>query len=391
MQRYLIPVFFSVMKLCLPAVFPALAFVVAAGSAAASPVTQKPFGKLPDGRPVTLFTLTGPTGLVVEVLDYGATIVAIRTPDRSGRAGDVAAGFSKLDDYLTKSPYFGCTIGRVGNRIAHGRFTLDGKTYQLATNNTPAGIPCSLHGGNKGFDKVLWHATADTTAALPTLHFEYTSKDGEEGYPGNLRVRLTYSLTADNGLRVDYEATTDAATPVNLTNHCYFNLKGEGDGTILDHELTIHAQRYTPVNAGLIPEGGIQPVAGTPFDFTSPHRIGERIGGAEEQLKFGGGYDHNFVLDRKGAGLEPAATAYEPSSGRVMEVFTTEPGIQFYSGNFLDGTLTAKAGGKYLYRGALALETQHFPDSVNQPDFPNTILHPGERYQSSTVYRFSTR
>lgn len=387
-MNWLIPLF---MKRYLPAVFPALAFAFVAGSASASPVTQRPFGKLPDGRAVTLFTLTGPQGLVVEVLDYGATIVAIRTPDRAGRAGDVAPGFTTLEDYLTKSPYFGCTIGRFGNRIAHGRFTLDGRTYQLATNNSPGDIPCSLHGGNKGFDKVLWRATVDTAAALPTLRFEYTSPDGEEGYPGNLRVRLTYSLTADNGLRLDYEATTDAATPVNLTNHCYFNLKGEGEGTILDHELTLHAKRYTPVNAGLIPAGGIQPVAGTPFDFTRPHRIGERIGDAHEQLKLGLGYDHNFVLDRQGAGLEPAATVYEPTSGRVMEVLTTEPGIQFYSGNFLDGTLAGKTGGKILHRGAIALETQHFPDSVNQPDFPSTILRPGGTYRSSTVYRFSTR
>jgi aldose 1-epimerase len=379
------------MKHFLPAFFPALAFAFTAGSAAASPIAQKPFGKLPDGRAVTLYTLTGPQGLVVEVMDYGATIVALRTPDRAGRMGDVAPGFTTLDNYLTKSPYFGCTIGRVGNRIAHGRFTLDGKTYTLATNNSPGGVPCSLHGGNAGFDKVLWRATVDKAAALPTLRFEYTSKDGEEGYPGNLQVRVTYTLTADNGLRLDYEATTDAATPVNLTNHCYFNLKGEGEGDILGHELTLNASRYTPVNAGLIPTGGIQPVAGSPLDFTRPHTIGERIGVAHEQLQFGGGYDHNFVLDRKGAGLEPAATVYEPASGRVMEVLTTEPGIQFYSGNFLDGKLTAKAGGIYAYRGALALETQHFPDAVNQPDFPSTILRPGGQYRSSTVYRFSTR
>lgn len=375
----------------LPAVLPALVFAFAAGSAAASPVAQKPFGKLPDGRTVTLFTLTGPQGLVVEITNYGATLVAIRTPDRAGRMGDVVPGFTMFAEYLNNAPYFGSTIGRYGNRIAGARFTLDGKTYALAANNSPGGLPCSLHGGNIGFDKVLWRAEVDASAALPTVRFEYTSKDGEEGFPGNLRVRMTCSLTADNGLRLDYEATTDAPTPVNLTNHCYFNLKGEGQGDILGHELTVRATRYTPVNVGLIPTGTLPPVAGTPFDFTTPHQIGERIGTAHEQLQFGAGYDHNFVLDRQGTGLESAATVYEPTTGRVMEVLTTEPGLQFYSGNFLDGIPTSKAGGKYPYRSALALETQHFPDSVNQPDFPNTILRPGEEYRSSTVYRFSTR
>jgi aldose 1-epimerase len=378
------------MKSFLP-FFPALVFAFTAGSAAASPVTQKPFGTLPDGRTVTLYTLTGPQGLVVEIMDYGATIVALRTPDRAGRVADVAPGFRTFAEYLNNGPYFGVTVGRVGNRIAGARFTLDGKTYALAANNSPGGLPCSLHGGTQGFDKKLWRAQVDAAAALPAVRFEYTSKDGEEGFPGNLHVRVTCSLTADNGLRLDYEATTDAATPVNLTNHSYFNLKGEGDGDILDHELTVNASRYTPVNAGLIPTGGIQPVSGTPFDFTRPHRIGERIGAADEQLQFAGGYDHNFVLDRTGTGLAPAATVYEPASGRVMEVLTTEPGLQFYSGNFLDGTVAGKAGGHYLYRGAIALETQHFPDSVNQPAFPSTILRPGGRYTSSTVYRFSTR
>ena len=252
-------------------------------------------------------------------------------------------------------------------------------------------MPCSLHGGNVGFDKVLWQAEPCEIGGLPAVRLRYLSKDGEEGYPGNLNVQVTYSMTADNGLRIDYEATTDATTPVNLSNHAYFNLRGEGNGTILDHELTFSASRYTPVNKGLIPTGEIAPVKGTPFDFTTSHRIGERINDADEQLKFGGGYDHNFALDRKGTALELAATIYEPTSGRVMELLTTEPGLQFYSGNFLDGAIIGKSGKPYVYRSAIVLESQHYPDSINQPKFPSTILRPGETYKSSTVFRFSTR
>jgi len=368
-----------------------VSFLILTRLSAASPVEKKPFGKLSDGRPVMLYTLTGPRGLVVEVMDYGASLVRILTPDRAGKIGDVTLGFSNFKDYAEKSPFFGSVVGRVANRIADARFTLDGKAYKLAANNSPGDMPCSLHGGNVGFDKVLWQAEPCEIGGLPAVRLRYLSKDGEEGYPGNLNVQVTYSMTADNGLRIGYEATTDATTPVNLSNHAYFNLRGEGNGTILDHELTFSASRYTPVNKGLIPTGEIAPVKGTPFDFTTSHRIGERINDADEQLKFGGGYDHNFALDRKGTALELAATVYEPTSGRVMELLTTEPGLQFYSGNFLDGAIVGKSGKPYVYRSAIVLESQHYPDSINQPKFPSTILRPGETYKSSTVFRFSTR
>lgn len=369
---------------------PAL-LLAAARLSAAAPIEQRPFGELADGRIVTLYTLTGPQGLVVGVMDYGATIVSIRTPDRTGKVGDVALGFSDVQGYVRSAAFFGSVVGRVANRIAGARFTLDGQTYALAANNSPGGVPCSLHGGNVGFDKVLWKAEPCEIAGLPALRLAYLSQDGEEGFPGNLQVRLTYSMTPDNGLRIDYEAVTDRATPVNLSNHSYFNLKGEGEGDVLEHELTLHAGHFTPVDKGLIPTGEISPVADTPFDFTSPHRIGERLAVADGQLAFGGGYDHNWVLDREDRGLELAATVHEPASGRVLEVLTTEPGLQFYCGNFLDGTFRGKAGKPYVFRGAFVLEPQHFPDSVNQPAFPGIILRPGGRYESSTVFRFSTR
>jgi aldose 1-epimerase len=366
-------------------------FLALGGLRAGTPIEKKPLGKLPDGRPVTLYTLTGPHGLVAQIMDYGATVVSIRTADRGGKIADVVLGFSNLDDYVRKSPYFGAVVGRVGNRIAHARFTLDGKTYTLAANNSPGDLPCSLHGGKVGFDKVMWQAHPTEVDGLPGLRLNYLSKDMEEGYPGNLRVSVVYSMTPDNGLRIDYEATTDAATPVNLTNHSYFNLKGEGSGNALDHELTINASRYTPVDKGLIPTGELRPVKGTPFDFTIPHRIGERINFDDEQLGFGGGYDHNWVIDRTGTGLELAATVYERTSGRVLEVLTTEPGVQFYSGNFLDGAIVGKSGKSYPYRSTVVLETQHYPDSINRPEFPSTVLRPGATYKSSTVFRFSTR
>lgn len=366
-------------------------FLALARLSAATPAEKKSFGKLADGRPVTLYTLTGPRGLVVEIMDYGASIVSILTPDRTGKVGDVALGFSNPSDYAEKSPFFGSVVGRVANRIANARFTLDGKIYVLAANNAPGGVPCSLHGGNVGFDKVIWKAEPCEIAGLPALRLHYMSKDREEGYPGNLNVQVVYSMTQDNGLRIDYEATTDATTPVNLSNHAYFNLRGEGNGNVLDHELTLNASRYTPVNKGLIPTGEINPVQGTPFDFTTPHRIGERINNVDEQLEFGGGYDHNFVIARKGTAVELAATVYEPTSGRVLEVLTTEPGLQFYSGNFLDGALVGKSGKPYLHRGAVVLETQHYPDSINQPKFPSIVLRLGVTYKSSTVFRFSAR
>lgn len=349
------------------------------------------FGSLPDGRAAHLYTLDNHQGLKAVISDFGGTVVKLETPDRAGKTVDVVLGFNALPDYETKSPYFGCLIGRVGNRIAHGKFYLDGKTYTLATNNDPGGVPCHLHGGKRGFDKVLWKAEPTTKDGLPALRLSYHSPAGEEGYPGNLDVVVVYSVTSDNSLAIDYTATTDQATPVNLTNHSYFNLRGEGDGTVLDHELTLQAARYTPVDKGLIPTGKIEPVAGTPLDFTQAHRIGERIGADNPQLKYAGGYDHNFVLDGEPGKLRLAATVREPTTGRVMEVLTTEPGMQFYSGNFLDGSLTGKSGRPYLLRGALALETQHFPDSVNHPNFPSIILRPGEIYRTTTVYRFSAK
>ncbi|MBI2511175.1 MAG: galactose mutarotase [Opitutae bacterium] len=368
-----------------------VALLCAIPSLFASPVETTPFGELPDGRAVTRYTLSGARGFAVDLIDYGASIVSIRTLDRAGKIGDVALGFSDLHGYLESPAFFGSVVGRVANRIAGARFTLDGKTYALAANNSPGDLPCSLHGGNVGFDKVLWRATPCEVGGQPAVRFEYLSRDGEEGFPGNLAVSVTYSLTSDNGLRLDYAATTDAPTPVALSNHAYFNLRGEGGGTILDHELTVHASRYTPVDKGLIPTGELAPVAGTPFDFRSARRIGERIDAPDAQLGFGGGYDHNFVIDRRGSGLELVASVHEPTTGRVMEILSTEPGLQFYSGNFLDGKRVGKAGRPYAYREAFVLETQHFPNSVNEPRFPNTILRPGERYESSTILRFSTR
>jgi aldose 1-epimerase len=356
-----------------------------------TPPTVRPFGTLADGRPASLFTLENARGLRVEITDFGGTIVRLLAPDRAGRLADVTLGFETVSPYQTKSPYFGALIGRVGNRIAQGRFTLEGRRHELACNNTPNGVPCHLHGGKVGFDKVLWQAELRTAAGGPALHLRHVSADGDEGYPGTLTVEVIYSLTPENGVRIDYRATTTAPTPVALTNHAYFNLAGEGRGNVLGHELTIHADRFTPVTAGLIPTGELAPVRGTPFDFTTPHRIGARIDAADEQLRHAGGYDHNFVLNRVGSGLTLAASAHEPESGRVLDVFTTEPGVQFYAGNFLDGTLTGKCGQPYLHRGGFCLETQHFPDSVNQPDFPSVILWPGAEYRSATEYRFSAR
>ena len=353
-------------------------------------MTTRSFGKLPDGRTARLFTLTSASGFQAEISDFGGTVVRLFAPDRTGRLADVVLGFDSVERYPAESPHFGAIIGRVGNRIAGGKFSLGAKTYSLATNNSPDGIPCHLHGGNVGFDKVLWSAELATVAGQPALRLRYTSAEGEEGYPGELSTEVTYSLTPDQGLRIDYRATTDQSTPVNLTNHSYFNLAGAGHGDVLDHEITLRASRFTPVHPGLIPTGDRALVAGTPFDFTSTHRIGARIGADHEQLRLGAGYDHNWVLDSTDGQLALAATVYEPASGRVLEVLTTEPGIQFYTGNFLTGRLTGKSGATYAHRGGLCLETQHFPDSVNQPSFPSTLLHPGQTYRSTTVYRFSS-
>jgi len=350
------------------------------GETMQSDSTQKSFGNT-DGKAVTEYTLKNASGMQVSIINYGGTITKLITPDKKGSMGDVVLGYENLDGYLQKgNPYFGALIGRYGNRIAAGKFTLDGKAYTLAQNNNGN----SLHGGNKGFDKVVWDAKK--LAGDSSLELNYVSKDGEEGYPGTLNVKVVYTLTADNGLKIDYTATTDKATPVNLTNHAYFNLTAGADSTILAHELQIDADKYTPVNDLLIPTGQIADVKGTPMDFTTAKPIGRDI----DKVK--GGYDHNWVLNKKGNGLDKVASLYEPNSGRYMEVFTTQPGLQFYSGNFLDGTLTdTKGGKKYVQHAALCLETQHFPDSPNQPSFPSTILKPGETYHQVTVYKFGTK
>lgn len=349
------------------------------------------FGKLPDGREASVFTLQNSSGFRADITNYGGIITRLFAPDRRGDLADVALGFNDVATYAAQSPYFGAIIGRVGNRIAHGRFSLDGKTYSLVTNNTPGGIPCHLHGGTVGFDKVFWQATPAKRDKQSALRLRHTSPDGDEGYPGTLTVEVMYSLTPDNGLRIDYTATTDAATPVNLTNHAYFNLRGEGRGDILDHEVTLQAARYTPLNVGQIPTGAIASVGGTPLDFTTPHRIGARIDAPHEQMRFGHGYDHNFVLDSQSGVLAPAGTVYEPTSGRVLEVLTTEPGVQLYSGNFLEPSMVGKSGQPYGRRSGFCLETQHYPDSPNQSAFPTIILRPGTTYQSTTIYRFSVR
>ena len=360
-------------------------------SATPASITLQSFGRTTDGTPVELYTLKNANGLQADITNYGGIVVRLLTPDRLGNLGDIVLGYNSVDDYIAETPYFGALIGRYGNRIAGGTFTLNGKTYTLATNNDPGDIPCHLHGGIRGFDKVVWSAEPSIVDGEATLTLHYLSVDGEEGYPGNLKVKVTYTLTNDNALRIDYDATTDKATPVNLTNHSYFNLKGEGDGDILGHVLMFTADRYTPVNIGLIPTGQLAPVAGTAFDFTTPHAIGERVDWENEQLTFGGGYDHNWVLNNQDGSMALAATAYEPVSGRTLEVHTTEPGLQFYCGNFLDGTLTGKSGRPYNFRNGFCLETQHYPDSPNQPFFPTTVLQPGDTYQTTTIYRFGAR
>ncbi len=352
---------------------------------------MKSFGQTENGTETTLYSLTNANGIKADITNYGGIVVRLLVPDRYGNMDDVVLGYNTLDEYLRDSPYFGCIVGRVGNRIAEGKFELDGKTYELVTNNFPADIPCHLHGGTVGFDKVVWQAEPFLENNTPGLKLQYLSKDGEEGYPGNLDVTVWYRLTNDNALQIDYLATTDKATPVNLTNHSYFNLKGEGAGDILGHVVTLNAANHTPVNPGLIPTGVIAPVTGTPFDFTTPHSIGDRIDAEDEQIKFGAGYDHNWVLDNQDGDLALASIVFEPVKGRLMEVWTTEPGVQFYCGNFLDGSLIGKSGRPYHRRNGFCLETQHYPDSVNQPNFPTTILRPGEKYQSTTLFRFSAR
>jgi aldose 1-epimerase len=348
-------------------------------------VQQKAFG-IQGGRPVNLYTLTNANGVEVDAMNYGGIIVSIRVPDRKGQIADIVLGHETLDGYIPNPPYIGAVVGRYANRIANGTFTLDGKTYTLPKNDGPN----TLHGGvDKTFNKVVWEG--EPLKGKTGVAFTYLSKDGDDGFPGNMKVKVTYTLTDNNELVLDYEATTDKTTVLNLSQHSYFNLAGEGTGDILNHEIMINADRFTPVDKTLIPTGELRPVKGTPLDFTTSTRIGARIDDSYEQIVLGHGYDHNWVINRKGAGLTLAARVYEPTSGRVMEVSTTQPGVQFYSGNFLDGTVTGKHGHVYKRRFGLCLETQHFPDSPNHPDFPSTTLKPGETFKSETVFKFSTK
>ena len=348
------------------------------------------FGKV-NGKQVKIYTLRNSNGMQVKILNYGGIIQSLEVPDSDGDIDDIVLGFDSLQKYVDKSPYFGAIVGRYANRIAGGKFTLNGKTYELPTNNEPHGIPCTLHGGKKGFDKVVWNAEPVQKDNMAGLKLHHLSEDGEQGFPGNLDTVVTYWLTSDNKLRVHYRATTDKATPVNLSQHSYFNLKGEGEGTILNHRLMLNASRYTPVEKGLIPTGDIVTVQDTPLDFTNPHPIGARIDAEHTQLELCNGYDMNFVLDHKKGKMGLAARVVEPKTGRVMEIYTDQPGLQFYSGNFLDGSLVGKSGKKYVKRGAFCLETQHYPDSVHHSNFPNTILRPSETYETETVFSFSTK
>ncbi|HEX8687761.1 MAG TPA: aldose epimerase family protein [Pyrinomonadaceae bacterium] len=345
------------------------------------------FGSTKGGEAVEIYTLRNGRGAEARVMTYGATLVSLKVPDRAGRLEDVVLGFDRLETYESDTHYVGQVIGRYANRIAKGRFTLNGVEYKLAVNNGEN----HLHGGLRGFDKVVWRARPLPSKLGQAVELTYVSADGEEGYPGTLTVTATYTLTEANALRIDYAATTDRDTVVNLTNHSYFNLAGHGNGDILGHLLTVNAARFTPTDAGSIPTGELRPVKGTPFDFTRPTAIGARIEQDEEQLRFGSGYDHNFVVVGRAGALRLAARVSEPTSGRAMEVWTTEPGVQLYTGNFLEGTADGKGGKPYRRRYGFCLETQHFPDSPNRPAFPSTVLHKGARFRSTTVYKFSSR
>ena len=350
-------------------------------------MTRSAFGTLPDGQAVEAFTLTNANGMEVKAITYGGIITSLKVPDKPGQLADVVLGHDTLQGYLDQSPFFGCIVGRYGNRIAKGTFTIDGQAYKLPINNGEN----HLHGGPQGLDKKNWKAEPFERADAVGVVFTHTSPDGDMGYPGTLQVKVTYTLTNGNALRFDYEATTDKPTHVNLTQHTYFNLAGAGNGDILGHELEILADRYTPVDKGLIPTGELVSVEGTPFDFRKSTAIGSRIDAKDPQIIFGGGYDHNYVFSKTGTGLERVVRVHEPTTGRTMDVATTQPGVQFYTGNFLDGTITGKGGKTYPKRSGFCLETQHFPDSPNKPQFPSTLLKPGETYRQSTSYTFGTR
>jgi aldose 1-epimerase len=349
-------------------------------------ITKQPFGKTADGKPVDIFTLTNAKGMEAKIMTYGGIVVSLKTPDREGRLDDVVLGFDTLEPYLKGHPFFGALVGRYGNRIAKGRFKIDGKEYSLLVNNGEN----HLHGGKLGFDKKVWKAKSGKSTEGQTLELKYTSADMEEGYPGKLDVTVTYTLTNDNGLKIDYRATTDKNTHVNLTNHSYFNLAGAGSGDILGHEMMINAYQATKVDKGLIPTGEIVNIKGTALDFTSPMTIGARIEANEEQLQLGVGYDHNYVINGGGKGLTLAARVSEPTTGRIMEVMTTEPGVQFYSANHVNN-VAGKGGKTYQKRGAFCLETQHYPDTPNKKEFPTTLLRPGQTYSTTTIYKFSAK
>ncbi len=355
-------------------------------SAQTSRISMQPFGKTPDGHDVSLYTLSNKSGMQVTITNYGGIITSIKVPDRNKHLADVVLGFDNLEGYVNKNPYFGATIGRYANRIAHGAFTLDGKEYHIPTNEGTN----ALHGGNIGFNKRIWTAKEVSMKNGSALELHYLSPDGEQGFPGDLSVTVRFSLNDKDELRLEYMATTDKPTVLNLTNHTYFNLSGQGHGTILDDKVTIFADSFTPVTKTLIPTGKIESVEGTPFDFRKPMVIGARINDDNEQLKFGKGYDQNWVLDHKGNSVAPAAKVVDPNSGRVLEVLTDQPGVQFYTGNQLDGSVHGKGGNAYPKNGAFCLETQHYPDSPNQPDFPSTVLKPGQKFDHTTVFRFST-
>lgn len=346
-----------------------------------SNVQKQAWGKLPDGTAVDLYTLSNANGMKAAIMTYGGAVVSLTAPDRGGKYADVVLGMDNLEGYLKPVPYFGALIGRYGNRIGHAQFTLDGKTYHLPKNDGDN----TLHGGTRGFDKRVWTAHESNGS----LELTYVSKDGEEGFPGTLTAKVVYTVTPQNELRIEYSATTDKDTVVNLTNHSYFNLNGAGDGDILQHQVMIHADRFTPVDSGLIPTGELKPVKGTPFDFTKATAIGARINESDQQLQYGKGYDHNWVVT--GTGMRTVAEVYDPQTGRVMDVITDQPGLQFYTGNFLDGTIRGKGGKVYGRRTAFCMETQHFPDSPNKPSFPTTELKPGQTYHTVTMYRFSAR
>ena len=360
----------------------------AMNNATASDLESAVYGKLPDGREVRIFTLSNPNGLTAKVTEYGAILVGLQVPDSKGKMADVTLGYDTLAGWLTNSSFFGASVGRFGNRIAAGKFTLDGKEYTLALNDKPGGIPCHLHGGLKGFNQMLWKGEPVRKAAARGVAFTYTSKDGEEGYPGTLQAKVTYWLNDANELTWQAEATTDKPTVVNLVHHTYWNLTGDPTKTILDHELMLAADAYLPTDKGLIPTGQIAPVEGTPMDFRKATKVGARVNADFEALKFGGGYDHAWVL-RPGKGVRLAAVLKDPSSGRTMEVLTDQPGVQFYCGNFLDGTAVGKGGVKYQFRSGLCLETEGFPDAPNKPQFPRAVLRPGQTYHHTMVLRFT--